>query len=44
MESYCLKCQKHTEKIDPKGSASSNGRLIIFSKCAICASKIQEAK
>ena len=39
MESYCLKCKKHTENIDPKGSASSNGRLIILSKCAICGSK-----
>ena len=39
MESYCLKCKKHTENIDPKASASSNGRLIILSKCAICGSK-----
>ena len=39
MESYCLKCKTHNENIDPKGSGSSNGRLIILSKCAICGSK-----
>ena len=39
MESYCLKCRKNTENIDPKVSASSNGRVIILSKCAICGSK-----
>ena len=39
MESYCLKCTKNTENIDPKVSASSNGRVMILSKCAICGSK-----
>ena len=39
MESYCLKCKKNTENIDPKISASSNGRIRILSKCAICGSK-----
>ena len=39
MESYCLKCRKNTENIDLKVSASSNGRLMILSKCAICGSK-----
>ena len=38
MESYCLKCRKNTENIDPKVSASSNGRVMI-SKCALCGSK-----
>ena len=37
--SYCLKCKKDTESIDPKVSATSNGRTIILSKCAICDSK-----
>ena len=37
MESYCLKCKKNTENIDPK--ASSKGRVMILSKCAICGSK-----
>ena len=39
MESYCLKYRKNTENINPKGSASSNGRVMILSKCAIYGSK-----
>ena len=39
MESYCLKCKKDTENIDPKVSGTSNGRVMILSKCAICGSK-----
>ena len=39
MESYCLKCRKNTANIDPKVSASSNGRVMILSKCAICGHK-----
>ena len=39
MLSYCLKCKKNTESINPKVSATSNGRTIILSKCAICGSK-----
>ena len=39
MESYCLKCRKNTENINSKVSASSNGRVMILSKCAICGSK-----
>ena len=39
MKSYCLKCKKDTENIDPKVSGSSNGRVMILSKCAICGSK-----
>ena len=38
MISYCLKCKKNPENIDPKVSSSSNGRIIL-SKCAICDSK-----
>ena len=38
MLSYCLKCKKNTESFDPKVSASSNGKTIILSKCAICIS------
>ena len=38
---YCLKCKKHTESIDPKVSATSNGRTMILSKYAICGSKSQ---
>ena len=39
MESYCLKCKKHTKNIDPQVSSTSNGKLIILSKCAICDSR-----
>ena len=39
MLSYCLKSKKNTESIDPKPSATSNGRTMILSKCAICGSK-----
>ena len=39
MLSYCLKCKKNTESIDPKVSATNNGRKMILSKCAICGSK-----
>ena len=39
MESYCLKCKKHTENIDLEISSTSNGRAMILSKYAICGSK-----
>ena len=39
MLSYCLKCKKNTESIDPNVSGTSNGRTMILSKCAICDSK-----
>ena len=39
MLSYCLKCKKNTESIDPKVSKASNGKTIVLSKCAICGSK-----
>ena len=35
----CLKCRKGTENINPKVSNTSNGRIMILSKCAICGSK-----
>ena len=38
MESYCLKCKKYT-KNNPQVSSTSNGKLMILSKCAICGSK-----
>ena len=40
--SFCLKCQKNTESIDPKVSATNNGRTMISSKCATCGSKISK--
>ena len=39
MELYCLKCRKYTENIDSKVSGTSNGKIMILSKCAICSSK-----
>ena len=39
MESYCLRCKKNTENIDSKVLATSNGRAVILSKCAIFDSK-----
>ena len=39
MESYCLKCKKYTKNINPQVSSTSNGTMMILSKCAICGSK-----
>ena len=39
MLSYCLKCKKNTESINPKFSKATNGKTMILSKCAICGSK-----
>ena len=39
MKSYCLKCRKDTENINPRVSNTSNGKTMILSKCAICGSK-----
>ena len=40
MKSYCLKRKKYTNKINPQVFPStSNGKLMILSKCAICGSK-----
>ena len=33
--SYCLKCRKITESINPKFSITNNGKTMILSKCAI---------
>ena len=39
MESYCLKCKKYIENINPKVSGTSNGKAMILSNCAICSNK-----
>ena len=39
MLSYCLKCKKNTESINPKVSKTKNGKSMILSECAICSSK-----
>ena len=38
MSSYCLKCRKNTECINPRVSKTNNGETVL-SKCAICGSK-----
>ena len=39
MQSFCSKCKKNTENINPKVSKTSNGKTLVLSKCAICGSK-----
>ena len=39
MKSYCLKCRKYTENINPKVSKTSKNRIMVSSRCAICGSK-----
>ena len=39
MKSYCLKCRKNAEKINPSVSSTSNGRTMVLLKCAIIDSK-----
>ena len=37
--SYCLKCRKNTDNINPNISGTSNGKTMILSNCAICGSR-----
>ena len=39
MESNSLKRKKYKKNINPQVSSTSNGKLMILSKCAICNSK-----
>ena len=39
MSSYCLKCRKNTESINPRVSKTNNGKTMILSNCAICGTK-----
>ena len=39
MLSYCLKCKRNTESINPKVSKTTNGKAMILSTCAICCCK-----
>ena len=39
MKSYCLKCRKDTENINPSVLSTTNGKAMILSKCAISGSK-----
>ena len=39
MKTYCLKCKKDTENIDPKIFKAKNNRLVMQSKCSVCKNK-----
>ena len=39
MLSYCLKCKKNTERINPRASKTTSGKKMMLSKCAICGNK-----
>ena len=39
MEPYYLECKKYTKNINPQVSSTSNSKLMILSKCAICGGK-----
>ena len=39
MKTYCLKCRKDIENIDPKMVRTKNNRLIMQSKCPFCGIK-----
>ena len=36
MKTYCMKCRKDTENIQPKIFRTKNNRLIMQSKCSVC--------
>ena len=36
MKTYCVKCRKDTENINPRVSKTENGRLLMQSKCTDC--------
>ena len=40
MKTYCMKCKKNTENIDPKMVRTKNNRLVMQSKCSACGIKI----
>ena len=39
MKTYCVRCKKDTENIDPKMVRTKNKRLIMQSKCPVCGIK-----
>ena len=39
MNSYCLTCKRDTENITKRVSNTSNGKAMLLSECAKCASK-----
>ena len=41
MKTYCIKCRKDTENIDPKMVKTKNNKLIRQSKCPVCGIKVK---
>ena len=39
MNTYCIKCKKDTENIDPKIVRTKNNRLLMQSTCSDCKNK-----
>ena len=39
MKTYCIKCKKDTENIDPKIVRTKNTRLVVQSKYSVCGIK-----
>ena len=39
MKTFCVKCKKDIENIDPKIVRTKNNRLVMQSKCSICGIK-----
>ena len=39
MKTYCIKCRKDSENIDPKIVRTKNNRSVMQSKCSICGIK-----
>ena len=39
MKTYCVKCRRYTENIDPKMAKTKNNRLIMQSECPVCGIK-----
>ena len=39
MKTYCFKCRRDTENIDPEMFRIKNNKLIMETKCSICGNK-----
>ena len=39
MKTYCVRCRKDTENIDPKMVRTKNNRLVMQSNCSVCGIK-----
>ena len=39
MKTYCVKCRKDTDNIDPRIFRTKNNKLLMQSKCSVCKNK-----